>query len=66
MLPDGCPRDVAGFCRIALIGHRLCPDRRGGCSVVDHEAAWEDVRQAAIAALATKVRRLTREARARG
>lgn len=62
-MADGCPRDIGSFCRIALIGHRLCPDRRGGCSVVDHEAAWEDVRQAAIARLSAKVRRLMRKER---
>ena len=62
-MAETCPRDVAGFCRIALIGHRLCPDRRGGCSVVDHAAAWEDVRKAAIAVLSAKIRRLKREAR---
>ena len=64
-MTDGCPRDGAGFCRIAVIGHRLCPDRRGGCSVVDYERAWEDVRQAAIAKLALKNRRLKRGAHSR-
>lgn len=58
-----CPRDEGGFCRIALAGHRLCPDRRGDCSVVDPAVAWEEVRTAAIAALARKNRRLAREAR---
>ena len=61
-----CPRDHGGFCRIALIGHRLCPTADGGCRVTDPDAVWEELRQRAIAKLSAKVRRLKREARRRG
>lgn len=43
-----CPRDEGGFCRVAMIGHRRCPTRDGGCAVQDPQAAYGQVYDAAI------------------
>ena len=54
---DQCPRTFGGFCRIAELGHRLCPIG-GRCRVVDHAKAAEEAHEAAV-------RRFGREMRER-